>query len=96
MHGIGLKRALAGKTVLAVLALLLLVAGTTTASPLLAGGWLLAAAAHQLVPTLPAGATSVLVVVGVYVQAVVLAGAYRVATGGYRTLQERAGRTRSA
>lgn len=90
------KRMLVGRDVIAVLAFLLLASGMTTSSPFVHGGELLASAVGQLAPALDGGLVDGLIVVGIYLQAVVLAAVYRAISGVYRTLQRRAERARSA
>lgn len=91
-----IKRTVAGKGVLGILAFMLLVSGTTTSSLFVHVGEILAAAASHLAPGLAADATALLILVGIYLQAVVLAAIYRAASDVYRALQRRAGRTGSA
>jgi hypothetical protein len=90
------KRVFVGKDVLGLLALMLLGSGLTASSLFVHVGELLAGAVAQLAPVLAADATAPLIVIGIYLQAVVLAAGYRVARGGYRTLQRRAKRAGSA
>lgn len=85
-----LKRAIAGKDVLGVLAFMLLVSGMTTSPLFVHVGEILAAAATHLAPALAADATALLILVGIYLQAVVLAAIYRAASDVYRALQRRA------
>lgn len=93
---IGLKRVVAGKDVLGILAFMLLVSGMTTSSIFVHAGELLAATAAHLAPALAADAIGLLILVGIYLQAVVLAAIYRAVTGVYRELQRRARRAGSA
>lgn len=93
---IELKRVVAGRDVLGILALLLLVSGMT-ASPLFVHvGEMLATATAQLAPLLASNGTAFLILVGIYLQAVVLAAIYRAVAGVYRALQRRATGTGSA
>lgn len=85
-----IRRALAGKDVLGVLAFLLLVSGMASSSVFVGAGVVLASTVQQLAPAVAGTAFDVLVVAGVYLQAVVLAAVYRTARDVYRTLQRRA------
>lgn len=90
-----LKRALAGKEVLGVLAGLLIVSGMTTASLFIDASGALAAAVVQLAPA-AAGVSEVLILAGLYLQAFVAAAVYRVVRGIYTTLQRRRERVLSS
>lgn len=91
-----LERVFAGREVLGVMAVLLLASGITASSPFVHGGEVLAGAVAHLAPALAGGLIELLIVVGIYLQAVVLAALYRAARGVYRALQRRANRARSA
>lgn len=92
----GFKRAVAGKDVLGILAFMLLVSGMTTSPLFVHVGEMMAAAAAHVAPSLAADWTALLILLGIYLQAVVLAAIYRTASGVYRALQRRAGRAGSA
>jgi hypothetical protein len=90
-----LERVFAGKDVLGVLAGMLIVSGMTTASIFVDAGVALAVTAAHIAPAL-GGATEVVVILGIYLQAVVLAAVYRGCCGVYETLQRRRERVLSS
>lgn len=92
---VDLKRVFVGKEVLGVLAGLLIVSGMTTASLFVDAGAVLAATASGIAPALSA-ATEVLIFLGVYLQAVVIAAVYRAVRSVYTTLQRRRERVLSS
>ena len=97
MHvpGIDIKRALAGKSVLGVLAVVLVISGMTSTSVFVVVGEHAASMAATLVPA-ASSVPELLVVLGIYLQAVLLAAVYRVCHGVYTTLQRRRRRVTSA
>lgn len=90
-----LKRVFVGKDVLGILALLLLTSGAG-AAVFVDAAVVMASAVTSVAPLASGTAVDLLVVTGIYLQAVVAAAVYRTARGTYRTLQRRARRAGSA